>query len=75
MKNDEKHLLHAKYHQTYEVLLHVTRSQTCTVRAVNQKHAMDVAARQVAKRHKQNDNKGLGFVKAVSLDAKRLGKD
>jgi len=73
MKNYEKHLLPgAKYKQKYEVLLHVTRSQTYTVRAVNQKHAMDIAAHQVAKRHKQTDNKGLGFVKAVSLDAKRV---
>ena len=64
-----------QYYQTFAVTLHVTYAKSYTIRAMNDEHAMDIAARRVAKRHKHTDNKGLGFVKAVPLDAKLLGKD
>lgn len=64
-----------QYYQTFAVTLNVTYSKNYTIRAMNDDHAMDIATRRVARRHKHTDRKGLGFVSAEAVSAKRIDKN
>jgi|9_EtaG_2_1085328.scaffolds.fasta_scaffold01213_10 hypothetical protein len=80
MKNNEN-LVNDKlppgyqYYQTFDVTLHVTYAKSYKVKAMNDDHALAVARNRIKKRHKSTDAKGLGFVEAVGVKAKRIHED
>ena len=71
----EKHPPGYQYYQTFDVTVHVTYAKSYKIRAMNDDHAVAVARSRLKKRHKSTDAKGLGFVDAVGVKAKRIRED
>ena len=64
-----------QYYQTFDVTVHVTYAKSYKIRAMNDDHAIALARNRLKKRHKSTDRKGLGFVDAVGVKAKRIREE
>ena len=64
-----------QYYQTFDVTMHVTYAKNYKIRAMNDDHALDVAKNRLKSRNKSTENKGLEFVDAVGVKAKRIFED
>ena len=60
------------YYQTFDVTVHVTYEKNYKIRAMNDDHAFALAKDRLKKRNKSTKRKGLGFVDAVGVKAKRI---